>query len=736
MTVDREGARRSWGSMVRTARAAVAVLLIGGIGLTLPPQTRDMLAFLDSNRVWAAISFQLALIVFGGSAWFWSRAALAARFGIDDLQRRQPPSPDFDWAAFTWLPRLMLVATFLVGLVIEMQSQSFWTVAGAAVLGGLALLITIVRPHRASSGPPPAPRGGVRTWIRGGASARLRALIQRAPFGAGPAMALLVLGLLPLVLGSIEAFTSALLLPNRLPLLFPGPAIALLLLGLMIGPLVAATFVCDGLTLQWRIGRLRLGLRRPPVLILILLYVFVLVPALFDVHTVRVIDAEPARRQSLDTLFAVWTRRCAPATGPVQPVIVAVSGGATRAGLWGAAVLDRVLQAQQPGGPALFAVSSVSGGSLGVAGAMTLLSREDPPCHTADLASLRPVTDKPVPLAGDALGPLLGGWLLNDIPRAAFDPIAAVIRWVTGHQPRGGDSAEAIEHGFEDLWRAARPEGAPGWDQPFLSLFYTDHAGTYREGMPLWFANGTDATTGNRVITAPIAAPANRDDTAPWPFRGARDFRTLMKADVPISTAINNTARFPYLEPFGEMLPAGGGTQVGSLVDGGYFENEGLQTALELAEWLAAHPPSSRLVQPIIVQATGDGEASVGTADVMTCANVSDGAFIPDSKHSAWQILAPVLGLNHVRGGHSAVLLRQAHDQFCGEPSRFVHFFLPADHGTPVPLNWVLSDRTARFIWSAFTDDQVANAAELTRLGAALAPVSARPARESAAEGK
>src|SRR6185437_15335725 len=310
---DGQGARRSWGSMVRTARAAVAVLLIGGIGLTLPPQTRDMLAFLDGNRVSAAISFQLALIVFGGSAWFWSRAALAARFGIDDSQRRQPPSPDFDWVAFTWLPRLMLIATFLVGLVIAIRSQSFWTVAGAAMVGGLALLITIVRPHRASAGPPPAPRGGVRTWIRGGASARLRALIQRAPFGAGPAVALLALGLVPLVLGLIEAFTSALLLPNRLALLFPGPAIALLLLGLMIGPLVAATFVCDGLTLQWRMGRLRLGLRRPPVLILILLYVFVFVPALFDVHTVRVIDAEPARRQSLDTLFAVWTRRCAPA---------------------------------------------------------------------------------------------------------------------------------------------------------------------------------------------------------------------------------------------------------------------------------------------------------------------------------------------------------------------------------------------------------------------------------------
>ena len=75
-----------------------------------------------------------------------------------------------------------------------------------------------------------------------------------------------------------------------------------------------------------------------------------------------------------------------------------------------------------------------------------------------------------------------------------------------------------------------------------------------------------------------------------------------------------------------------------------------------------------------------------------------------------------------MRGGHSAVLLRQARDQFCSTPPRFVHFYLPADHGEAVPLNWVLSDGTARFIWRAFTDDQVANAAEVTQLKMALAP--------------
>jgi hypothetical protein len=718
--------RYSWGSMLRTIRAAVAVLLLGGIGLTVPPQTRDMLAFLEDGRVWPGVSFELALIVLASSAWFWSRAALAARFGVDDRQRRAAGTPNFDWTAFAWLPRFMLFGGFAIGAVIASVNQNPWTIAGAVVLGIFGVILAVFRPRSANPPPVPAVRVGVCAWIRGGAQARLHALFRAAPFGPVPAVVLLVLGLVPLILGVAESFSSSLHLPNLLAAVFPGPGIAVLLLGLMIGPLVTSTFLLDGLTFEARLGRLHLRLRRPPVLSFIVLYVFVAVPALFHVHTVRLLGGTAAERRPIDQIFEQWVQTCAPGTRPIQPIIVAVSGGATRAGLWGAAVLDQVLRAQQQDGPSLFAVSSVSGGSLGVAAAMTLLSTETEPCHAKGLKLLRPTQAANVPLAGDALGPLLGGWLLDDIPRSAFDPFAAAIRWVTNRRPNGGDSAESIEHGFEDLWNEVRQNSAGtlnGWEQPFLSLFYTDEAGTYRAGMPLWLANGTDAATGNRVLTAPIAAPDQTGSDIPWPFRSARDFHRLMGADVSISTAINNTARFPYLEPFGEMMPLDRKGQVGSLVDGGYFENEGLQTALDLAEWLARQSPGGRPVQPIIVQATGNGKANVRTTDVMTCDHASDGPFIP-SKDSAWQILAPLVGLYHVPGGHSAVLLRQAHDQFCEVPSRFVHFYLPADDkGRAIPLNWVLSNKTGRFIWAAFNSAQVSNATELERLGRALRQV-------------
>ena len=145
--------RRSWASMLRTARAPVAVLLLGGIGLTVPPQTHDMLAFLGADRIWGAASFQLALAVLGGSAWFWSRAVLAARFGINDRQRSGTSDAGFDWTAFTWLPRLVLVGTFLLGVAIAVEGRSPWAVVGVAAVGALALLLTVIRPRGAGARP-------------------------------------------------------------------------------------------------------------------------------------------------------------------------------------------------------------------------------------------------------------------------------------------------------------------------------------------------------------------------------------------------------------------------------------------------------------------------------------------------------------------------------------------------------------------------------------------------------
>src|SRR5215468_7833154 len=77
----------SWSSMLYTSRAALVVVLVVGVALLLPPQTADMLVELtDSSSVLTgpAASFHVALFLLAVSSWFWSRAALAARFEIED----------------------------------------------------------------------------------------------------------------------------------------------------------------------------------------------------------------------------------------------------------------------------------------------------------------------------------------------------------------------------------------------------------------------------------------------------------------------------------------------------------------------------------------------------------------------------------------------------------------------------------------------------------------------------
>ena len=120
------------------------------------------------------------------------------------------------------------------------------------------------------------------------------------------------------------------------------------------------------------------------------------------------------------------------------------------------------------------------------------------------------------------------------------------------------------------------------------------------------------------------------------------------------------------------------------------------------------------LLSAIIIQATGDGSPDITPAEVVRFKSPRDDPTTPHLAPAPLQILAPLAGLNAVRGGHSNVLLRQARQQY-GE--RFFHFFLPGDGGKEVPLNWVLSDATTAFIRRAINEDkQSGNARELQRL--------------------
>jgi hypothetical protein len=620
----------SWMSLFRTARASIGVLTVAAIGLLVPPQTADELAAL--SNIWTGLlpgmcALHVSLALLSVLAWYWARAALSARFGLGNMPGALvvpamfPANP----TAFIFVPRLLFGAGVLLGFVLLFRGLSFWYALSVLVwaVPGYGLIhwrgkLTTPKPFKASARQKAAltSGGGLYSWMTS-IAIRVVMLLRCAPFGLATGLFVLVLAVAAFVAGAVESFVSwppdhvgwAALVATW----FPGPSVALVGLALMIAPITVATFALDTLRLEFDIGKTTIGLRRPPFFLFLLADILI-APYVFSLHTVRVLPVSAdtptvAQRKPVANFFQQWLATCAKDPDrPVRPVIVAVAGGASRAAIWAASVLAAV--DQEVGGPntAVFAVSSVSGGSLGAAAYMAVLSRLSPAARCGGNAAetLRGLTNDR--LGGDALGPTLAGALLGDIPRALLSPIAAPIRWWWGIAPRGGDRAEALERAFEHLWDEDIEKFAakllpnvklPSFADSFLSLFY-DKGGAIQPGMPVWIANGTTLQTGARMVTVPFDSVRPEADKplvwlaaydARWPFHPAFDALGILDADVPISTAINNSARFPYLEPSGELSRATSEPRqlrddALELLDGGYFENEGLLTALELATWL------------------------------------------------------------------------------------------------------------------------------------------------------
>ena len=147
----------------------------------------------------------------------------------------------------------------------------------------------------------------------------------------------------------------------------------------------------------------------------------------------------------------------------------------------------------------------------------------------------------------------MAGALAVDIPRNLLSPFAAAARVVVGGQPRGGDRAEAIERAFEVLFPIG--ETNMPFMAPYLLLFYgRPRPAKPAAGRPLPRRHAAvdrqrhRHRLGGRLLTVPF------DPKASWPFGAAGDVLSMLGGDVPISTAIDNTSRFAYLEPSGELL--------------------------------------------------------------------------------------------------------------------------------------------------------------------------------------
>ncbi len=427
--------------------------------------------------------------------------------------------------------------------------------------------------------------------------------------------------------------------------------------------LAAATWIPFGSALVFIGNHWRLPVITPTLILVILFSRW------NDNHAVRTLttasqDARPTLEQNFDQWYARIERLSPHAA--IQPLfIVAAEGGGIRAAYWTATVLTQ-LQDQNPAFAAhVFAISGVSGGSLGAAVFDSLLADAGPDgaasCNV-DTAGFAPTPLRSCAqtvLSQDFLAPALAAMLYPDLTQRLL-PVPI----------RGFDRARALEQAWETAWHQVL--GNNQFAEPFSAL-WRDNA---QRWIPSLFLNSTWVETGQRIITSNVSIQ-------PPPFSNSIDIFGVLGADMRLSTAVDNSARFAYLSPAGTLHDRNGATW-GHIVDGGYFEDSGAATAFDILAALRAQvaPAQWRKLVPVVV---------VISNDPLVGPTVED----PTADHPApdyWlsEALAPMhalLATRVARGAYSRAAIRAL--------AGSTHYFVLGlcNTGVPLPLGWQLSGK-------------------------------------------
>jgi len=433
-------------------------------------------------------------------------------------------------------------------------------------------------------------------------------------------------------------FLAALFFPESIPWLFPRVVFLPVLLG-------------GGVLLFGEIASLSHRFSTP---LLLIFFVIGGVLGLFLTHynDVRWVAAAPASSTmgpaheiSIAEAIARWkTANCSADPCEVRPIVIAAAGGASRAGFFTASLVGALLD-EAPLDPELgnirnriFALSTVSGSSLGGvmmraawADAQQAGNIDEPPCRNPGMtASYRSRAAEPEDfnqarkgswrdcfqqlLAGDFLSSVFVGIAYRDI-----FPIGNVVTGEAFGLDRTGLLEQAFERWFREVTGSSGACGKTddtGLCRRLGHLPPMPQSGRTTNWVPLLFVNGTSVSTGRRILVSDVKIDCLQDGDVPF-LNLAYDYRELREPstrsgprgcnvnaaepataaiDLRLSTTATMSARFPIISTQGIIRDLDGNI-VDSIVDGGYFENDGLATAADVVRELQA-----KGLHPLVIQ--------------------------------------------------------------------------------------------------------------------------------------
>lgn len=517
---------------LRLSRYGVLSLLAGTGVLIFTAQGRDLLSALADGPLVRIVVFAVTLAAWGLSVWYWTRIVLD---GAYQARAQADLHPEGYPTLARWVPRLLGFLTLALPIWPIWQTEPGRR-SGRVLLIVVCLVLTAAfslfvvwrrrwldRRRQRSPQPPhiafTTPAVTSSTALRVAMVSLLISLMLFVLFVWSPLQAgewfgtvaiLFIASANTVFLGSIVVFASR---TKR-------------------WPIEVIAFTCAAIFSFWN-----------------------------DNHRVRHLPDEVPLKPALTATFEKWVDELLAQPGlkerlgrageaHVPVYLVAAEGGGIRAAYWAATVLaglnDRTEQAFAHH---VFAVSGISGGSLGAAVYAGL--RRDQPSSAMRPRVARILT--PGYLAAVAAKTVSGDFLQWFLPL----PVTTF------------DRSTAMEDGFAASYVREAP-GHPTFTRPFLDL--TPSAA---RGVPALVLSATAVQTGARIVMAPFSWV---DTQLP----DAVDYHALSgDRDVWLATAVHNSARFAYVSPAG-LVESPTGLPPTHVIDGGYFDPTGADTVLDL----------------------------------------------------------------------------------------------------------------------------------------------------------
>lgn len=416
---------------------------------------------------------------------------------------------------------------------------------------------------------------------------------------------------------------------------------------------------------------------------------------IIDNHKIRTLadTARPLTAQAnLKDEFERWykSRRL---MGPRQKFplyVVAAEGGGIYAATHAASFLAEI-QDMCPGfSHHLFAISGVSGGSVGAAVFNALTRDFDWSKYPEDLqySCMPQMEGKRATSFSDAANAIFQHDLWSPLAAAMLFPDFAQ-RFLPVSVP-ALDRARSLEFALEEAYSRGVSESnvlpKSGGPPTTLGAAFSDHwdpvAGPHS---PALLINTTEVETGRRRVISPFVFSGS----------GLKFFPIWDGVDkgirLPLSTAAIASARFPWVTPaasFSESTGDKGSERTIRLVDGGYFENSGVATAIDLVEGLINSAKALGVDEKI---------------DVNLIVFSSIGFTKPERNFGFGEFLEPMrtmLSTWSARGDIEIEKARIAVAALARDRNVSAHI-IKLDlqgHGYPLPLGWRLSEITRHII--------------------------------------